>query len=106
LKAERATVGFPPLFFFVHPNEWAMFRTAANGANWNPSVIRYALRHCVKKNHLHRRATTIHLRNHHANMSHFRRCCAMGFHRRCCAILSRNPSMIRASHYAAEADYI
>ncbi len=81
-----------------------MFRTAANGANWNPSVIRYVLRHCVKKNHLHRRATTIHLRN-HANMSHHR-CCATSIRRRYCEILSRNPSMIRASHYAAEADYI
>ena len=82
-----------------------MFRTAANGANWNLSVIRYALRHhCYGMKNRHRERT-IHLRSHHANMSHHR-CCAMSIHRRYCAILSRNPSRIHASHCEAEADYI
>lgn len=82
-----------------------MFRTAANGANWNPSVIHVLRHHCYgMKNRLHE--TTIHLRSHRANMSH-RRCRAMSIHRRrCCAILSLNLDMIRASRCAAVADCI
>jgi hypothetical protein len=51
-----------------------MFRTAANGANWNPSVIRYALRrhYCYEMKNLRHRETMI------------PRCCAKSIHRRCC----------------------
>jgi len=73
-----------------------MFRTAANGANWNPSVIHVLRRHCYGMKNRHRETKNL-LRSHHENMSH---------HRCCCAILRLNLDMIRASRCAAEADYI
>ena len=80
-----------------------MFRTAANGANWNPSVI-HVLRHCYGMKNRHHE-TMIHLRSLRVNMN--LRCCEMSIHRcRCCAILSLNRDMIHGSHCAAGADYI